>query len=320
MQNYQTRSAVLFIVFNRPEPTNRVFEKIREARPARLYVAADGPRSLKTGEDILCTETREIITKVDWPCEVKTLFQPVNLGCRDAVSTAISWFFDNEEEGIILEDDCLPASSFFYYCDEMLNRYRTDDRVRHIGGSNLQQGNTWGEHSYYFSNMTHVWGWASWRRVWKDYDKTLSRYQEAEVKQQLINIFNDEMIAADWTSIFTRVKNGEINTWDYQLAFLNFFNNSLSVIPNQNLISNIGFGVDATHTFDTANYNSNIPVQELTTITHPIYMVPEKRADFFTMDKDLNILHRKRRYNKPKRRFKRWLKSLVSGTTATQQQ
>lgn len=316
MQNYHTQSPVLFIIFNRPEPASKVFEKIRDAQPPRLYVAADGPRSAKTGEAELCEETRAIINRVDWPCEVKTLFQPVNLGCRDAVSTAITWFFDNEEEGIILEDDCLPANSFFYFCDEMLTRYRDDERVRHIGGSNLQQGNKWGPATYYYSNMTHVWGWASWRRVWKDYDKTLSRYHEKEVKQKLVDIFNDEMVAADWTSIFTRVKNGEIDTWDYQLAFLNFFNNSLSVIPNQNLISNIGFGVNATHTHDGANENANIPLHELTGIVHPVYMVPQKQADFFTIDRDFHITRRRRRYNKPKRRFARWVKSLISGKTA----
>ncbi len=314
--DYQAKSPVLFIAFNRPEPAQKVFERIRAARPPKLYIAADGPRATKPGEEQLCEQTRAIASQVDWDCEVNTAFQITNLGCRDGVSTAITWFFENEEEGIILEDDCLPAPSFFYFCDEMLSRYRHDERVRHVGGSNLQGGQKWGDGTYYFSNMTHVWGWAGWRRVWKDYDKNLSRYQTSEVYEQLLKVFNDDMAAADWTDIFGRMKMGEIDTWDYQLAFMNFFNNSLSVIPNYNLISNIGFGAGATHTHDSNNDNANVPLQDITEIIHPTYMLPEKKADFYTIDKDFHITRRRRRYNKPKRRFKRWVKSIFTGKTA----
>ena len=307
---YQTSSAVLLIIFNRPALAQKIFEQVKAARPSRLYVAADGPRHHVTGEAELCAQSRSITGEVDWLCEVKTLFQTDNLGCKEAVSSAITWFFEHEEEGIILEDDCLPANSFFRFCDDMLNRYRSDTRIRHISGCNLQHGQTRGEASYYFSNMTHVWGWAGWRRVWKDYDKDLKRYDEAGVKDKLQNIFNNAMLADDWAAIFRRLKAGEIDTWDYQLAFLNFFNNSLSVIPNCNLISNIGFGLDSTHTHNVKDKNANIPLMEIGEIVHPLYVLPDKQADFYTLDSDYHVTRRLIRYNRPHQKIKRWAKSL----------
>ena len=164
---YQTKSAVLFVVFNRPDTTKRVFEAIRLAKPKRLYITTDGPRPNMPDDVQLCKQTREIVSVVDWDCEVKTLFREENAGCKNGVSAAINWFFDHEEEGIILEDDCLPANSFFKFCDTLLEKYRYDTRVRHITGCNLQFGKKWGDASYYFSNLTNGWGWASWRRAWR---------------------------------------------------------------------------------------------------------------------------------------------------------
>jgi hypothetical protein len=310
---YHTKSAVLFIVFNRPDTTLKVFDAIKAARPARLYIAADGPRAGKPGEDVLCEQVRACTQLVDWPCEVKTLFRAQNLGCKDAVSSAISWFFEHEEEGVILEDDCLPANSFFSYCDILLEKYRHDTRIGHIGGANLQQGNIRGTASYYYSNLTHVWGWASWRRVWNRYDKELKAYHTDEVRQQLSKIFNDRLIIDNWETIFKELKAGAIDTWDYQLTFTNFFNNSLSVIPNQNLISNIGFGTGATHTQRSDSPYAFIPLQDtLTEIEHPVYVLPEKDADMHTLKFDFNWEATMRRYNKPTKRLKRFLKSAFS--------
>jgi hypothetical protein len=310
-QVYQTKSPVLFIIFNRPELTNQVFLKIRQSAPTRLYIAADGPRTDRPGEDLLCRRAREVTEQIDWECKVETLFRETNAGCKEAVSSAITWFFEHEEEGIILEDDCLPAVSFFEFCDAMLDRYRNDTRVRHISGCNLQHGKKWGTASYYFSNMTHVWGWAGWRRVWKDYDKELSRFNEGEVRTAFEKIFTDPFIVDTWEDIFKRVKAGEIDTWDYQLGILNFFNNSLSIIPNSNLISNIGFGVSSTHTHDPNSLSANIPLLELKDVIHPVYILPEKEADLYTLNYDFDIENRWKRYNKPKRKFKRWIRSLL---------
>ena len=305
MQNYQTTSAVLFLIFNRPDVTKKVFEQIRHAKPARLYVAADGPRSDKENEALLCEQTRAIIKAIDWNCELKTLYRDENLGCKVAVSSAIGWFFDQEDEGIILEDDCLPATSLFYFCDTLLDYYRNDNRVRHIAGSNFQQGNTWGEASYYFSNLTHVWGWASWKRVWADYDVDLSDYNDNEVKQQLHDIFGDTYIVNSWMQIFEVLKAKKIDTWDYQLAFTNFMNKGLSVMPNVNLVSNIGFGSGATHTSDIENENAGIPLSNIDDIIHPKNRLPEKEADMFTLNKDFNVEARKKKDKTLKARFKR---------------
>ncbi|WP_295712887.1 nucleotide-diphospho-sugar transferase [Mucilaginibacter sp.] len=306
--NSSTKSAVLFIIFNRPDTTKRVFSQIRKAKPPRLYIAADGPRVTKPNEAELCKQARAIVSEIDWDCQVQTLFKDVNAGCKNGVSSALDWFFSHEDEGIILEDDCLPADTFFKYCDELLEKYRFDTRIRHIGGSNLQGGKIWGDASYYYSNMTHVWGWAGWRRVWKEYDKNLSRYDENDVRSVLSNIFDEPLIVDAWEEIFKEMKGGLIDTWDYQLTFTNFFNNSLSIIPNHNLISNIGFGVNATHTTHADSAESNIPVVEIGQITHPVYMVPQKQADYITLSREFNVVGRKKDKTL-RRRFKRWIKS-----------
>jgi len=307
---YETRSAVLFLVFNRPDVTYKVFDRIREAKPSRLYIAADGPRANKEGEALLCEETRAIIKKIDWNCEIKTLFREKNLGCKESVSSAISWFFDHEEEGIILEDDCLPTNSFFRFCDTLLEKYRHDIRVRHITGCNLQQGQIWGDATYYFSNISHVWGWAGWKRVWNEYDKNLTGYSNYEAKRQLSNIFSDPLIVDSWYDIFTQVKAGKINSWAYPLGFLNFFNNGLCIIPNYNLVSNIGFGENATHTSNDDSLNANVDLQEITTITDPVVFLPEKKADEFSLGYEFHVEERRRKQQLLRRRVKRWFKSL----------
>jgi hypothetical protein len=306
---YTTKSAVLFVIFNRPAETAAVLEKIKEARPPRLYIAADGPRTGKPGEEELCRQTREAALKVDWECEVKTLFKESNVGCKFGVSSAVDWFFANEEEGVILEDDSLPANSFFWFCDEMLERYRHDTRIRSISGSNFQQGKKWGDATYYFSNLVHVWGWAGWRRVWNDYDIELKQYDEKEVKEKLSNIFADPMIIDIWHDLFVRTKAGQIDTWDYQLGFSSFFNNGLCIIPNHNLITNIGFGANATNTHNADSEFSKMPLEHISEIKHPIYILPEKQADLFTLNKEFYIAEKKRQ-NLPRKRFKRWVKGL----------
>ncbi|EKE21540.1 MAG: Protein containing nucleotide-diphospho-sugar transferase protein, partial [uncultured bacterium] len=159
---------ILFIIFNRPDTTLSVFEAIRQIKPARLYVAADGPRSERSGEDVVCAETRRIAMGVDWPCELKTRFLDKNVGCHTAVPAAVSWFFENEEEGIILEDDCSPDLSFFTFCETLLERYRDDEEVMMISGDNFQPSEfkTRNDSSYYFSGIANIWGWATWRRAW----------------------------------------------------------------------------------------------------------------------------------------------------------
>ena len=309
---YQVRSAVLFVIFNRPDTTNLVFNEIRKAKPQRLYIGADAARSGRPGETLLCEQARSVINKVDWDCEVKTLFQGRNLGCRAGVPTALDWFFENEQEGIILEDDCLPANSFFKFCDVMLDRYRDNSAIRHITGCNLQFGKKWGADSYYFSNRSHVWGWASWKRVWQDYDKSLSKYDVAEFTAKIRTIYRDDFVADCWADIFTEVKAGRINAWAYQLDIGNFFKNGLTIIPNQNLISNIGFGKAATHTIDENSPYANIPLEEMVGIVHPATIIPQPEADKVIFYRDFRAVEKERKNLTIKEKIRKWYQKIIS--------
>jgi hypothetical protein len=312
MRTYQTKSAILFIIFNRVDTTLQVLEKIRSAKPARLYITADGPRTSRDGEDVRCAEAKAaVLAGIDWDCEVKTLFRDQNVGPKEAISSAINWFFENETEGIILEHDCLPAASFFMFCDTLLEKYRFDTRIWLISGSNLLKGKKWGEASYYFSHLTNGWGWATWRRSWNDYDKDLSKYNEHEVREQLQKIFDDPFIIDCWVKIFSDTKSGKIDTWDYQAGFAHLFNNCLNIVSNQNLVSNIGFGQYAENTLDENNAFASIPLEEITEITHPRFMLPEKEADRLILLEEFKpISEYLKKHNSVRRRFKRWLRSL----------
>ena len=296
-----TTSPILFIVFNRPDVTAKVFDAIRHARPPKLYVAGDGPRANRVGEEALCKEVRDVVLAVDWPCQVLTKFNDRNLGCREGVVSALNWFFDCEQEGIVLEDDCLPAPDFFRFCDTLLEYYRQDTRVRHIGGSNFQRGITRGDASYYFSRLTHIWGWASWRRVWKEYDKDLTNVSSDDIETALQNYFGDAAIAARWKRLTTDLQERKIDTWDYQLSIAGFLSNGVAAIPNVNLVTNIGFGEGATHTHDANHANANLAAGSLSgAITHPRHFVPNRTADVFTLNAE-------RKKKSPKDRVKKWL-------------
>lgn len=243
------KSAVLFVVFNRPDTTARVFETIRAAKPPRLYVAADGPRVGRDGEVVLCDQVRKLATQVDWPCNLYTLFQDNNLGCKIGVSTAINWFFENEEQGIVLEDDILPQPSFFEYCDEMLDRYKNDTRVSMVSGCNLLSKRLEVQHSYFFSRYVHIWGWATWRRAWRHYDVNMIQWPAFQACGSLTKLLDGDIPLANyWERIFNQVHAGKIDTWDYQWVFTCWMQGGLEILPARNLIENLGFGPDATHT------------------------------------------------------------------------
>jgi len=281
---YNKETPVLFLIFNRPDTTAKVFGAIRKAKPKKLYISADGPRTPE--EKNSCEQTRKILDKIDWDCKVYTNFSEHNKGCKVAMSDGISWFFQQEEEGIILEDDCLPSESFFAFCSILLAHYRHDTRITHIGGSNLQLGQKRGEASYYFSNLTHVWGWAGWRRVWDSYDVNLTSFPAFKEQDYISNCPSHLPFKEGWLNALEKTYNGEIDTWDYQYAYSNLINNGLSVIPNSNLISNIGFGVQATHTFDEAHFYSALLNEEITSLIHPHFILPEVAADIFTQEKE----------------------------------
>jgi len=282
-------AAVLFLVFNRPDTTKQVFEAIRKAKPPRLYVAADGSRAKKVGEAEKVEQVRRIATQVDWDCEVKTLFREKNLGCRVGVSSAIDWFFENEEEGIILEDDCLPSQSFFWFCEELLERYREDMRIMAISGANFQRGPAHNEFSYYFSRFNHCWGWASWSRAWLHYEKDMQSWPYIRDHSYLQDILLNKKSVKYWSKIFETTYKNEIDTWDYQWTFSCWVQNGLTILPNVNLVSNIGFAGDATHTTGKDNANSKISVFNLLfPLKHPNWMIRDKRADDYTQKTHFN--------------------------------
>lgn len=283
------KTAVLFLIFNRPDTTRQVFEAIRKAKPPRLYVAADGPRADKAGEAEKVEQARRIATQVDWECEVKTLFREKNLGCRVAVSSAIDWFFENEEEGIILEDDSLPSQSFFWFCEELLEKYRDDMRIMAVSGDNFQKDRVRNEFSYYFSRFNHCWGWASWRRAWSYYEKDMQSWPYIRDNDYMQDILLDKAAVKYWSKIFEAVYKNKIDTWDYQWTFSCWIQNGLTVLPNVNLVSNIGFDGDATHTTGKDNANSKIPVFNLSfPLKHPNWMIKDKKADGYTQKTHFN--------------------------------
>jgi hypothetical protein len=269
------QTAVLFLVFNRPDTTAQVFEAIRKAKPPRLYVAADGPRANREGEVEKVAKVREIATAVDWPCEVKTLFREENLGCKYAVSGGITWFFEQEGQGIILEDDCLPSQSFFWFCEELLAQHKQNNDIWHISGATVNK-NTKSNESYHFSAYPGIWGWATWANRWNPYDVDLVNFRE----DMIVTISKKYDISKKyWSRLFLRIKMGEIDTWDYQWIFRIWSNGGLSITPNKNLVSNIGFGNEATHTKNVESSLSCMPKEEVQKVVHPANMGIEKKLD-----------------------------------------
>ncbi len=278
---YPLNTAVLFLVFNRLDTTKQVFEAIRQAKPPRIYIAADGARESKEGEEEKVKAVRDyIISNIDWKCEVKTLFREQNFGCKMAVSGAIDWFFDNEEMGIILEDDCLPSQSFFWFCEELLEKYKNDMRIGMISGDNFQNGIKRGEDDYYFSIYNHIWGWACWENRWKKFDVELENIKDST----FLNFIHEKKWTREyWKNIFNGLKNYKVNKiWDYQWTFTMWDNHWLTALPNVNLVSNIGFGVDATNTFQENFKFAKLVSYDFVLKNHPKEIIQNKKADDFT--------------------------------------
>jgi hypothetical protein len=269
---------VLFCIFNRPETTGRVFEVIRQARPERLYIAADGPRPHKPGEDALCAQTRLVAQQVDWPCEVHTLFRRNNLGCSRAVSGAVSWFFTRESEGIILEDDVLPHPDFFAFCAVLLEKYRNAPEVMLVSGNNFQLGLKRGEASYYFSAFSHIWGWASWARAWKFFDLAMPGLDRFVRSPGLWPADVPELRYL-W-QLMQAAAAGRIDTWDCALSYALMRHKGLCAIPEHNLARNIGFGGGTNCLVDSIwNYAQT---RAMPRITHPAEIKADREADNLT--------------------------------------
>ena len=276
----QFGTAVVLIVFNRPSLTRAVFNRIAEVKPKHLLVIADGPRPDREGEAALCAEVREIATAVHWDCKVETNFAEANLGCRERIISGLNWAFDQVEEAIVLEDDILPDPSFFPFCEAMLDRYRGDVRVSMITGFNIAADVAKTPYSYYFSELTHIWGWATWRDAWKHYDPLLTSWPAVRDAGMLKDFFTDRSAERYWTPILEGMYEGRgPNTWDYQWMFTNLTRRSLSIAPQVNLVQNLGFGIGATHSNDAAGAprvrakSISFPLQ------HPPVMIASRSMD-----------------------------------------
>ncbi len=280
------KTPVAFLIFNRPEVTARVFQAIAQAKPAKLLVVADGPRSAAEAEK--CEQTRAaVIQSIDWNCEVLTNFSETNLGCKQRVASGIRWVFSQVEEAIILEDDCLPVSSFFLYCEELLERYRDDERVMHIGGTNFLSEQFPITESYYFSKYIFPWGWGTWRRAWTNYDEAMKSWPEFKRSNLMESIFANPEERALWEQRFEMAFNGEIDTWDFQWFYHCWSQNGLGISPRVNMVSNLGFNSEATHT-KTAHEKdilANRPAFEIDQVLlHPQFVVDLKEADAYIFE------------------------------------
>ncbi len=273
--------SILFLTFNRLDTTKRVFEEIKKAKPLKLYIASDGPREDVLGEDEKVKEVRNFIeSNIDWECEVKTLYRDKNLGCGKAVSDSITWFFENEEEGIILEDDCLPNQDFFKFCCEMLSFYRKNESVFMIAGSNIYPKKMLSSSSSYdFIKIPRIWGWASWRRAWRYYDFNLEGFGSPSFCKVINATWHKKEFKKYWYQILKDVYYKKLDTWDYQWAYSMWRYNGLCLLSKFNLVSNIGFGTGV-HTWNKKNKISNLKNEN--------FIFPIKKSSQIKINEDLD--------------------------------
>jgi hypothetical protein len=285
-----------------------VIDAIRPVAPTRLFVACDGPNPERPGEAEKVAATRAVIDhEIDWPCQIERLYSDVNQGCRLGVSCAITWFFEQVEEGIILEDDCVPHPDFFFYCTSLLEIYSSDTRVWSVSGDNFQDGQWHGDGSYYFSHYPHCWGWASWRRCWSHYDDKLEQWPLLRDSGLLEVVFTNPNERKYWSNIWQRLYDDDIpDSWAFRWTFTCFANGGLTALPNENLVSNIGFGVDGTNCLVDA-----LPTtigSSLGNITHPSFRLRNEVADSYYFNKYLSP---------PSPSFLQRLKSMVRSNLKT---
>ncbi len=299
------KTPVVLIVFRRPDLTRQVFDRIREAQPEKLFVIADGPRN--PAETVLCTRTREVTEQVDWDCEVFRDYSDQNMGARHRISSGLDWVFEQVETAVILEDDCLPDPSFFSYCENLLEHYQGDGRVFSISGDNFQSGQKRGDGSYYFSHYFHGWGWATWRSAWRHYDNQMVEWPTFRGSGRLGELFPDPLEAGYWREFMgTIYQEGHASAWDYIWMLTGWMHQGLTLIPNVNLVANIGFGEEATNTTGKGSWKATRPAEAIGSLTHPVDVVRDREADRYTFD-HVFPGNRLRRELCLKYRLRRWL-------------
>jgi len=280
------KTPILIIIFNRPHFVQQLFNEIRKQKPKYLYIACDGPRFKKEGEYELVEKSQRVFDQIDWDCDLKTLYRSTNCGAGKAIFDAINWFFNNVEEGVVFEEDCIPHQDFFQYSSELLEKYRNNERIMFIGGNNFQKNNIL-EDSYYFSAYPHIWGWAAWKRSISNYTFEIKGVDNSgfnKIMKSYKLSWNEKQV---WLDKFKRIQLGQINSWDYQLVFSIWSQNGLSIIPSVNLVKNIGFGADALHCKNINSDFANLSLNPILPIIHPKHIEINNCADKYYFKKYL---------------------------------
>ena len=278
------QTPVAYIIFNRPSLTKKSFSVLQKNQPSQLFIIADGPRSGHPKDEKKCAEVRKIVEQINWPCKVYHNYAKTNLGLKQRVSSGLNWVFDNVERAIVIEDDCVAHQDFFHFCDVLLEHYADDEKISLITGDNFQKGNWRGEASYYFSKYAHCWGWATWRRSWKNYQEDITFWPKWKNSDSWQEQMPDKIERKYWTLIFDRVAKGQIDSWAYPWTASVWYNGGLTVTPNMNLVSNIGFGEDSSHTLNKHSIFSNMPLQKLGELKHPKKVEKDLEADSWTFN------------------------------------
>tara|TARA_B100000780_G_C21087931_1_gene438335 strand:- start:72 stop:1034 length:963 start_codon:yes stop_codon:yes gene_type:complete len=280
---------ILILAFNRPNETLILFELLSKIKPDKIYISQDGPRINNKTDFDLCKKVKDIVLNPNWECKVYTKFNITNKGCRDSVHKGINWFFEHEDKGIILEDDCIPSISFFNFCEKMLKKYQDKNNIHVISGSNFQKSNIIGKGDYYISKYAHCWGWATWKRAWKNYDNELSFWSTLKKSQNWKKLHENKLEKKYWTKILDKVQKKKIDSWAYVWQATIWNNNGVTITPNKNLVKNIGFNENATHTISTKKTNKfNFSEEMNVEIEEPVSEEINKDADRFVFNSHFN--------------------------------
>lgn len=268
---------IVFVIFRRPDLTRRVFERIAEAKPERLFVVADGPRSAQ--DEALCLQTRAVVENVNWPCDLQCDYADVNMGCRKRITSGLDRVFAQVEDAIVLEDDCLPHPTFFHFCLELLERYRQDDRIGHISGNNFGGTEAW-PYSYTFSRYSLIWGWATWRRVWQTLDLDMASWPRVRELGRHFHMFSTRREAFHFEDLWNDVRAGKTDVWGLQWLYHHLVNGRLSVLPAVNLVTNLGFGQAGSRTVDPGDTAANVAAQPIgLPLKHPHDVFPHLEGE-----------------------------------------
>ena len=281
MTDYKCTSPVLIIIFNRPNFVKKLIDTLRQVRPSKIYVVADGPREGVSEDLDKCYQAKKQIDEIDWECDIQKKYSEINLGCGLNPSEGISWALSRSEKVIILEDDCLPNIDFFKYCDELLDLYLDDERIMMISGNNHTFGKFNFNHSYEFTHHTQTYGWGTWRRAWNRYDLTMKIWPEYRTLTWLQEKTGSKKSAEFWYRIFEMCYQNELESaWDYQWTFCCWINQGLNIIPKENLVTNVGFNSEGTHEIDPDHLIAEVPVNQIDfPLVHPLIFQNNKKLD-----------------------------------------